>query len=971
MSKKITSCVQFTIGNKKYKFEDVDVSSTSLDNILRSILSNYNNIDKINEIINTKTDINSILDDSPKSFTDVGDSAIGNLNLNGLNTLSILHAPIKGERLSSYTSSIVTDMNYLDNNILVSNNTESCLVYIGYKRAFITVNPNILKDPIKVSQLISLNYALNKCTNYNSPIFRTLKEYVDNILHSDSELYEELKDLDSSLAAKKLLLYAIQNQDKEISRNILNSIAKNIKQEAVSREKVKGLDFNSVKDINKYSNTTSQIGDHKYTNGFILKVLNDIQSGIFSEVDISKNTKFEESTNNSIKRYYLQAGEAEQMLLDDIYNLNPALLRESINDIKSVLINDYMYKDLSDVDISSSDIEVFTPLRAKFNIDPEYSINKQAIIEFDNKKLNKIINEKSLRIIFSETGKDIEFKPGNLRINIRTFKSVPNTILDKLYTNGTATYKNWFITESEIENPSEETLSYLNDAATTLFNSVNINGIRLHALHSTVHDDVSYNVAKIAHNNSIVTTLYPNYHPTKKNRREMNIDFSKDFNIGILSSRVINFDNPDNKEVGIIFNPNSKQTNKYNGKYGLSKNSLGDLFLINGKKKILSNVIKFKFKQNRDSEELIVGNRYKSGIVVSVKDGNNVHDGIILNSKEEDNKIIYNVKLSNSKIISVESKDFKPLYPSDYRRANSVDYIYNSLGLYKRVNNSLVKTTSLDDYYNYFSDELHNIFSKTFYSDYDTFLSEEFNNIKSFNENGFYEFSDPEDRTVDMQLPPIPNYSNVNVLEVLSNKISRQGIKVITLNSNQIKEKFGLEVSDKKAFVNNGMIVLNTDKYTEDSPIHELMHLLIAQLKISNYNRYKELLDEASKLTSYSDVKESYKTLSPLDLAEEVLVHAVSDYYLGRINDYGRVNIQNLDLVELTSELLNLNKKQTRANKDILNETLRTLLLESGDGSILKQLSLGINKSDIITNNRISTVKNDLIKNEKLKYECQ
>ena len=26
------------------------------------------------------------------------------------------------------------------------------------------------------------------------------------------------------------------------------------------------------------------------------------------------------------KRYYLQAGEAEQMLLDDIYNLNPALV---------------------------------------------------------------------------------------------------------------------------------------------------------------------------------------------------------------------------------------------------------------------------------------------------------------------------------------------------------------------------------------------------------------------------------------------------------------------------------------------------------------------------------------------------------------------------------------------------------------------------------------------------------------------
>ena len=89
MSKKITSCVQFTIGNKKYQFKDVDISSTSLDNILRSILSNHSNIGEINEILKTKTDINDILDDNPESITDVGDLAIGNLNLNGLNTLSI------------------------------------------------------------------------------------------------------------------------------------------------------------------------------------------------------------------------------------------------------------------------------------------------------------------------------------------------------------------------------------------------------------------------------------------------------------------------------------------------------------------------------------------------------------------------------------------------------------------------------------------------------------------------------------------------------------------------------------------------------------------------------------------------------------------------------------------------------------------------------------------------------------------
>ena len=971
MSKKITSCVQFTIGNKKYQFKDVDISSTSLDNILRSILSNHSNIGEINEILKTKTDINDILDDNPESITDVGDLAIGNLNLSGLNTLSILHTPIKGDRLSSYLSSIVSSMDYLDNNILVSNNVNSCSIYIGSKRSFITVNPEILKDSIKVSQLISLNYALSKCTNYNSPVFRTLKEYVDNIQHSDSKLAEELSGLNSSLAAKKLLLYAIQNQDEEISRNILSSVAKIIKQEAESREKIKGLDFNSVKDITKYSNTVSKIGDHEYTNGFILKVLNDIQNGVFADVDISKNTQFEESVNNNIKRYYLQAGEVEKALIDDIYNSNPELLKENINNIKSILINDYMYRDLSDIDISSSNIEIFTPLKAEIKIDPEYNINKQAIIEFDNKKLNKVINSTSLRVIFSETGKDIEFKKGNLRINIRTFKSMPDSILDKLLTKGVATYKNWFITGSEIENPSEETLLFLNDTVTTLFNSINVNGIRLHTLHSTAHDDVSYNVAKIAHNNSINTILYPNYHPTKKNRRKMNIDFSKDFDVGIMSSRVIDFDNPNNKDVGLIFNPNSTQINKYDRKYGLSKNNLGDLFLINGKRKILSNIIKFKFKQNRDSDELIIGNHYKSGIVVSVKDGENIYDGIILNSKEENDKIIYNIKLSNSKVVSVESKDFKPLYPSDYRRIDNNDYLYNSLGLYKRVENGIVKTRELSDYYNYFSVELQNMFSKTFYSDYNVFLSEEFRDIKSFDKNEFYEFSDPEDSTVDKQLPPIPNYSNVNVLELLSNKISRQGIKVTTLNSNQIEEKYGIEVSNKKAFVSKGEIILNTDKYTEDSPIHELMHLLIAQLKVSDYNKYKELLEEASKLTSYNDVKESYKTLSPLDLAEEILVHAVSDYYLGRINDYGRVNIQNLNLVELTVNLLSLSKNHVRADKDILNKTLRTLLLESGDGSILRQLSLGINNSDIITNNRISTVKSDLIKNEKLEYDCK
>lgn len=222
-------------------------------------------------------------------------------------------------------------------------------------------------------------------------------------------------------------------------------------------------------------------------------------------------------------------------------------------------------------------------------------------------------------------------------------------------------------------------------------------------------------------------------------------------------------------------------------------------------------------------------NKRKTGVLVNITDNNY---GFILS---EGNTY---VEIPKSQINSTYSSH-SPLYMSDLRYIGDNVY-YNTLsGL---VKDDLFVGHNVAEYKKFFEPELREIFEKTIYDTYENFLNEEFGNYNNFQNKKFYVFVHYTPEAISRVEVNAPNYSNVNMLEVLANSLKRSGIKVNMFTSDEITSLFGPNLASNKAFIHSGMIILNSDLSTEDSPIHELMHLLLAQYKVSNPAAYSEML---------------------------------------------------------------------------------------------------------------------------------
>ena len=85
-----------------------------------------------------------------------------------------------------------------------------------------------------------------------------------------------------------------------------------------------------------------------------------------------------------------------------------------------------------------------------------------------------------------------------------------------------------------------------------------------------------------------------------------------------------------------------------------------------------------------------------------------------------------------------------------------------------------------------------------------------------------------------------------------------------------------------KGFIFNGEIFINTDLATADTPIHELMHLMIGSIRFQDPALYQQLLDTVTKSPDFQQrVDGLMRHRSPNDALEEVLVTELSNYLAG------------------------------------------------------------------------------------------
>jgi hypothetical protein len=106
--------------------------------------------------------------------------------------------------------------------------------------------------------------------------------------------------------------------------------------------------------------------------------------------------------------------------------------------------------------------------------------------------------------------------------------------------------------------------------------------------------------------------------------------------------------------------------------------------------------------------------------------------------------------------------------------------------------------------------------------------------------------------------------------KVLNGKFTNT--RTTVLNSEEIRATYGDKYADLRGFVLGGQIVLNYDKATLSTPIHELGHIYLAYLKDEDQKLYDYVVSESLKSDIADSIRKVYPELSNSDVGEEVFV---------------------------------------------------------------------------------------------------
>lgn len=127
------------------------------------------------------------------------------------------------------------------------------------------------------------------------------------------------------------------------------------------------------------------------------------------------------------------------------------------------------------------------------------------------------------------------------------------------------------------------------------------------------------------------------------------------------------------------------------------------------------------------------------------------------------------------------------------------------------------------------------------------------------------------------------------ILDTISDK-SRElyGIDIKTFNSGTVDnfpELQGFDYGLKNAFILNGNIYVNTDYASLDAPVHEMMHLLLGELKFNDSKLYNDVVSTMAEIPNFEEIRRSlYNDIPMRDAMEEIFVTQIARRMVGMDN---------------------------------------------------------------------------------------
>lgn len=211
-----------------------------------------------------------------------------------------------------------------------------------------------------------------------------------------------------------------------------------------------------------------------------------------------------------------------------------------------------------------------------------------------------------------------------------------------------------------------------------------------------------------------------------------------------------------------------------------------------------------------------------------------------------------------------------------------------------------------------------------------------------------------------------------SVLLNVSEKLDKYyGIKFIPITTAELGQ-LGISNELTKSFILNNNIYINTDIATLDSPIHEILHLVLGSIKFQNPKLYSDLVSIAAQFGNFNKIAKKYPNRTQQDLYEEVFVEEFSKYLVGNseLNNLPE-HIQyeiNYNVTRLLDSILMGDKSVRSLDTNIYNMSLKDLVKIVN--SRLMSTTLHLNLEDAFLHRGLGNLKEELLRKGDLREEC-
>lgn len=136
--------------------------------------------------------------------------------------------------------------------------------------------------------------------------------------------------------------------------------------------------------------------------------------------------------------------------------------------------------------------------------------------------------------------------------------------------------------------------------------------------------------------------------------------------------------------------------------------------------------------------------------------------------------------------------------------------------------------------------------------------------------------------------------SSIFIGKALESLAEQMGIQTNYYSSEELA-KMGIldqipEAGREAAFIYEGNIYVNTDNASVDAPVHELMHVVMGALKVTNPDLYMNLVQQVQQLENYEDLAREFPNRAQSDINEELFVREYTRMLVGMESLFSQVD---------------------------------------------------------------------------------